>query len=56
MQMLDIRFPTTDGRELVFARYTAPEPDQRLVIDALGWELPPQQPPQITAAGTLEKG
>ena len=56
IQMLDVRFPTTDGRELVFARYTAPEPDQRLVIDALGWDLPPQPPPRITAAGTLEKG
>ena len=56
MQMLDVRFPTTDGRELVFSRYTAPEPDHRLVIDALGWDLPPQPPPRITAAGTLEKG
>ena len=56
IQMLDVRFPTTDGRELVFARYTAPEPDQRLVIDALGWDLPPQPPPRITASGTLEKG
>ena len=55
MQMLDVRFPTTDGRVLVFARYTAPEPDQLLVIDALGWNLPPQSPPRITAAGTLEK-
>ena len=55
MQMLDVRFPTTDGRVLVFARYTAPEPDQRLVIDALGWNLPPQPPPRITAGGTLEK-
>jgi len=56
MQMLDVHFPITDGRELVFARYTTPEPDQQLVLDALGWQLPPQKPPRITSAGTLERG
>jgi hypothetical protein len=55
IRMPDVRFPTADGRELVFARYAAPEPEQRLVIDALRWELPPQPPPRITASGTLEK-
>jgi transposase len=54
MQMLDVLFPTTDGRKLIFARYTSPDADQRLVIDALGWNLPPQAPPRITAAGKLE--
>lgn len=54
IQMLDVHFPTTDGRELVFARYTRPESDQQIVIDALGWKLPPQPPPRITAAGALE--
>jgi len=54
VQMLDVHFPTTDGRELVFSRYTKPEPDQQLVIDALGWKLPPQTPPRITSAGSLE--
>jgi hypothetical protein len=28
--MLDVHFPTTDGRELVFRRYTQPEADQKL--------------------------
>lgn len=56
IQMLDVHFPTTDGRELVFARFTTPEPDQRLVLDALNWPLPPQAPPKITASGKLEKG
>ena len=55
IQMMDVHFPTTDGRRLVFARYTEPEPDQQLVIDALGWKLPPQAPPRITAAGDLEQ-
>ncbi len=53
IQMLDVHFPTTDGRELVFVRHTQPEPDQRLVLDALGWVLPPQPPPTITGGGDL---
>ncbi len=56
IQMLDVHFPTTDGRELRFVRYTLPEPDQRLVLDALGWTLPPQPPPTITATGNLLPG
>ena len=54
IQMLDVHFPTTDGRKLVFARYTKPEPDQQIIINALGWNLPPQSPPRITAARTVE--
>ena len=43
--MLDAYFPTTDGRWLVFARYTQPEKDHRMLINLLGLQLPPQQPP-----------
>jgi hypothetical protein len=50
MQMLDVHFPTTDGRELIFTRYTEPESDQQLLLAKLGWALPPQAPPRITAA------
>jgi transposase len=50
MQMLDVHFPTTDGRELIFIRYTEPESDQQLLLAKLGWTLPPQAPPRITAA------
>jgi transposase len=46
--MLDAWFPTTDGRWLIFARYTQPEKDHRMLIDLLGLQLPPQQPPRIT--------
>jgi len=53
-QILDVHFPTTDGRKLIFAGYTKPEHDQQLVISALGWKLPPQPPPRITAAGAME--
>ena len=53
MQMVNVHFPTTDGRELVFRRYTQPEKDQQMLLAQLGWQLPPQSPPQITAKGEL---
>jgi len=56
MQLLDVHFPTTDGRELIFVRYTQPEPDQQLLLAQLNWELPPQSPPRITAKRELESG
>jgi transposase len=49
MQLLDVHFPTTDGRELIFTRHTEPEPDQQLLLTQLGWTLPVQPPPRITA-------
>ena len=49
LQMLDVHFPTTDGRELIFTRYTEPEPDQQLLLAQLDWILPQQPPPRITA-------
>ena len=56
MQLMDVHFPTTDGRELVFVRYTQPEKDQQLLLSQMNWELPPQPPPRITAKGELENG
>jgi transposase len=53
IQMLDVHFPTTDGRELVFRRYTQPEKDHKMLLTQLGWELPPQSPPRITQKGQL---
>ena len=49
LQMLDVHFPTTDGRELIFTRYTQPEREQQLLLEQLGWRLPAQPPPRITA-------
>ncbi len=54
LQMLDVHFPTTDGRELIFSRYTQPERDHKMLLAQLGWELPPQSPPRITQKGHLE--
>jgi transposase len=53
MQMLDVHFPTTDGRQLIFCRYTQPQKDHKLILAQLGWELPPQSPPRITQKGEL---
>ena len=53
LQMVDVHFPTTDGRELVFRRYTQPEKDQKILLAHLGWELPEQPPPRISAQGRL---
>jgi transposase len=50
MQLLDVRIPTTDGRELLFNRYTEPEDDQLLLLAKLGWPLPAQSPPRIGTA------
>jgi len=53
---MNVYFPTTDGRELLFVRYTQPEPDQKLLLAQMNWQLPPQSPPRITAKGELENG
>ena len=51
IQMLNVHFPTTDGRTLLLSRYTELNPDQKLLVRQLNLELPPQPPPRITAAG-----
>lgn len=56
MQMLDVHFPTTDGRELIFPRYTQPDKDQAILLAQMGWRLPEQPPPRITAKQDLENG
>jgi hypothetical protein len=47
IQMLDVCFPTTDGRWLILPRYTQPTPDQQLMLHRLGLLLPAQPPPRI---------
>ena len=48
IQMLDVSFPTTDGRTLVMPRYTEPDADQALLLHQLNLTLPKQPPPKIT--------
>jgi hypothetical protein len=50
IQMLDVYFPTTDGRWLIMPRCTQPEPDQMLLPHRLHWSLPPKPPPRIKPA------
>jgi transposase len=50
IQMLDVSFPTTDGRRLVMPRYTEPNPEQALLLHQLNLVLPQQPPPRISTA------
>jgi hypothetical protein len=52
VQMVDVRIPTTDGRELQLTRYTQPEPELELLLERLRLTLPAQPPPKISAAQT----
>jgi transposase len=47
IQMLDVTFPTTDGRRLIMPRYTYPTPEQKLLLHQLQLQLPAQPPPRI---------
>jgi len=51
IQMLDVKFPTTDGRTLILSRYTEPDTDHKLLLEQLRLTLPPQPPPRISAGG-----
>lgn len=53
IQMLDVQFPTTDGRTLILSRYTEPTTDHKLLLEQLNLALPPQPPPRITAEGHM---
>jgi len=53
IQMLDVHFPTTDGRTLILSRYTQPEADQKILLEQLRLQLPAQPPPRITSKSTL---
>jgi transposase len=49
IQMLDVHFPTTDGRTLILSRYTELNTEQKLLVKQLKLDLPSQLPPRITA-------
>src|SRR5204863_8020030 len=50
IQMLDVQFPTTDGRTLILSRYTELNADQKLLVKQLNLDLPPQPPPRISTS------
>ena len=47
IEMLDVSFPTTDGRCLTMPRYTEPAEDVALLLHQLNLDLPNQPPPRI---------
>ena len=53
IQMLDVYFPTTDGRTLILSRYTELNADQKLLVKQLNLDLPVQPRPRITAGGQI---
>lgn len=48
LQLLDVRVPTTDGRELLLVHRTEPDRDVALLLARLQLTLPPQPPPRIS--------
>lgn len=48
LQLLDVRVPTTDARELLLVRRTEPDQDVALLLARLNLQLPPQPPPRIS--------
>jgi transposase len=49
VQMLDVQFPTKDGRTLVMSRYTELNAEQKMLVKQLNLNLPLQPPPRIMA-------
>ena len=49
IQMVDVHLPTTDGRTVVLARRTEPEPDQAVLLQRMKLHLPAQPPPRIAS-------
>ena len=47
IQLLDVVVPTTDGRELVLPRHTAPEAEPAMILATLGLALPAPPPSRV---------
>jgi transposase len=54
VQMLDVEFPTTDGRVLTLPRHTEPDPEVALLLERLKLSIPPQPKPRITTSQKIE--
>jgi len=51
--MLDVHFPTADGRTLILNRYTYPEAEHKLLLEQLNLTLAAQPPARISSRGRL---
>lgn len=54
VQLLDVRVPTTDGRQLLLVRRTEADADVQLLLARLNLRLPPQAPPRIASGASSE--
>lgn len=54
IQLVDVRIPTTDGRELLFSRYPQPEVGRRMLLAQRRLTLPQRGPPKISAKQVRE--
>lgn len=52
IQMLDVSFPTTDGRRLVMPRHTEPDNELAVLLHHINLVLPPQPRPRITVGSS----
>ena len=50
VKMIDVKMPTTDGRIVTLPRYVEPKEDVALILSKLGFTLPKQPPPKISAS------
>ncbi len=53
LQMIEVIFPTTDGRQLTLPRHTQPSPEVQLLLERLHLTLPPQPPPRLSSTGKI---
>ena len=53
LQMIDVKFPTTDGRTLTLPRHTQPNDDVQLMLNRLHLTLPDQPRPRLSAIQKL---
>jgi transposase len=54
IELIDVHLPVEGGKTMVMTRRTQPDVDQRMLLERLGWELPEQGPPRISASGHIE--
>ena len=54
VQMLDVEFPTTDGRRLVMSRFTQPDQGLKLLMHRMKKDFGDQPPPQLLCENESE--
>ena len=55
VQMIDVTFPTTDGRQLVMSRFTQPDHGLELLMAQMKKQFPEQPPPRLVTQSAAVK-